>query len=177
MISHFNIPSLWAVPHHISTSPLEGKETTQFSLFCEGHRHGNYLISTCLTLVPGLWWLKAKGKHGWGWRAGQMTSRSWLQGGVPVFRLVGSSKGTTTRGLRGKGMVVGVREAGHRGRWCWVGVGASRALRQETREGGRRQMGQWLEQWPLLFPLLSSAVLEPDLRRRENSHNQSLSLK
>lgn len=75
-----------------------------------------------------------------------MTSRSWVQGGVPVFRLVGPSKGTACGGLRGKGMVVGVREAGHGCRWCWVGVGAGRGLGQETREGGRRQLGQWLEQ-------------------------------
>lgn len=99
-----------------------------------------------------------------------MTSGGWVQGGVPVFRLVGSSKGTTGGGLRRKGMVVGVREAGHGWRWCWVGVGACRGLRQETREGGRRQMGQWLEQRPFLLPLLSSAVLEPDLRKGDKSH-------
>lgn len=99
-----------------------------------------------------------------------MASGGWVQGGVPVFRLGGSSKGTAGGGLRGKGVVVGVREAGHGWRRCWVGVGTSRGLGQETREGGRRQMGQWLEQRPLLFPLLSSAVLEPDLRKGENSH-------
>lgn len=99
-----------------------------------------------------------------------MTSRVWMQGRIPVFRLVGSSKGTTCRGLRGKGVIIGVRKAGHRWRWCCVGIGASSGLRQEAREGGRRQMGQWLEQGPLLLPLFSSAVLEPDLRSVENSH-------
>lgn len=103
-------------------------------------------MGACLTLVPGLWWLKAEGKHRWGWGAGQMTRGGWVQGGIPVFRLGVSSKGATRGGLRGKGMIVGVREAGHWWGWRWVGVGASGGLGQETGEGGRRQVGQWLEQ-------------------------------
>lgn len=75
-----------------------------------------------------------------------MTSRGCVQGREPVFRLVGASKGPPCRGLSGKGMVVGVREAGHWWRRRWVGVRASRGLGQETGEGGRRQTGQWLEQ-------------------------------
>lgn len=128
---------------------LGRREATQLSVHftrTTGWGGGDFHISTCLTLVPGLWGLKAEGKHGRGWGAGQMASGRWRQGGIPVFRLVGSSKGTACGGLRGKGVVVGVREAGHGWRRCWVGVGASRGLGQETREGGRRQMGQWLEE-------------------------------
>ena len=42
----------------------------------------------------------------------------------------------------------GCRGEGSRslGRRCWVRIGTRRGLGQETREGGRRQVGQWLEQ-------------------------------
>ena len=170
---HHNLPFLhsqslcYPSPYFYFTLRRKGNHPV-FSVLW-GSQTGKLPYQYLFTLVPGLWWLKAEGKHGWGWRAGQMTSRGWVQVGVPVFRLVGSSKGTTCGGLRWKSMVVGVREAGHWGRRCWVRIGTRRGLGQETREGGRRQVGQWLEQWPLLLPLLSSAVLEPDLKRGKKS--------
>ena len=91
-----------------------------------------------------------------------MTSGGGVQGGVPVLRL-GRKRERTHRRLGGESVVVGVREAGYRWRRCGIGVGISRGLWQEAREGGRRHVGYGLEQGPLVLPLLSPAVLEPDL--------------